>query len=145
MQDCDAVPKVDEQPALPEYVPSKKNIVWRFKGAQTHDIHLDIKKWITERQKESDLEIGRASAGQAGLVDNPAREGNKAEFADESWANACAAGPGVDLRQGAGVGFPSQSSNSDFNGGAVLKEAIDRLVKTNLGPSGFFIIAHRGL
>lgn len=141
MQDRDATQKVDGQPTDREYVPAKKKIVWSGKGGETYDVYLDIGKWVAEH----DLEVGRANVGQSGSVDDPTRDGNEPKFFSESWADAAAAGPGVDLRQDAGAGASTQRRNLDLNGGAILNEVIDRLANSNLGPSGFFIIAHRGL
>lgn len=141
MQECDAIQKVDGQPAIREDVPAKKDVVWTFKGGKASDLYIDIETW----QTESYLEIGDVNSGETDLVDKPARDGNKSELLDESWADTGAGGAGVGLRHDAGGGSSIDRRNVNLKRGAVLKEVIDLLANSNLGPSGFFVVAHRGL
>lgn len=141
MQECDAIQKVDGESATRQDVPTDKNIVWTFKGGETNDLYIDIETWKTE----SDLEKGDVNSGQSDLMDKSAGDRDKAELFDESWADSGAAGPGVDLRHDAGGGSSIDRRDVNLKGRAVLKEVVDLLANANLGPSGFFIIAHRGL
>lgn len=123
-----------------QHVSANKNIVWRIKGGEAHDVSLDISKW----QRDLDAEIRRLKFFEARLMHAAPGNRFKRELEREWCADARTGGPSVDLSEDLITGTALGRANDNSNGWPMLDKLIDRLANSDLGPKGFFVICHRG-
>ena len=142
MEKRSAARKIDKEPTVREYVPPNKKVVWRTQGGQTYNVRLDIGR----REARSDAEIGGDYWFSTSFVNFPLVDRIEGEFLSEPGAHAASSGSRVKKREDIQItiGDGEGRCHADLNGRAILKELVDGLGELDLGPNGFFIIAHRG-
>jgi hypothetical protein len=134
-----AIGEINSQSATREEVAPDKNVVWRIKGAETHNLSLDIAAW----QRDADAEEWRRNRGKPRVVSFSPPSWQKIKSGGQRFADACSGRAGIDLREGFDSWPSIDCADGDLNGRAMLDDVIDRLADSELGPNGFFIVCHR--
>jgi len=133
--------EINREAAAGKEITADKNIVWRIKGNETHDISLDITRW----QRNSDPEIGCMDGGKARLVNFSPPNWLKVERRGQGFTDTGAGGPGVNLSESVDIWAADNVADNNLDRRPIFENIIDRLAKFDLGPNGFFIVCHSDL
>jgi hypothetical protein len=132
--------KIHGNAAILKHVPANQNVMRRVKGGKRGYIYLNIHDW----QLKNHVENMDFDARHSRLTDTLGVDRGEAQPASQAGANTGGVGSSVYLSQDPNSLHMSNACNANLHGGTMLKQLINGLSEADWGPSGFFIICHRG-
>jgi hypothetical protein len=140
MQHRGSVGKVDNKAGFRENIPADEDIMGLCERRKSNDIKFYIHTW----EEKADFEVVGGNWFPASLVDHAGVDWFQSQPRCESGANPRTSRAGVNKRQDVEQAFGA-AGFSDPNGSAraMADQVLDRLLKADLGPDGFFVICHR--
>lgn len=136
-----AARKVDGKAAAGENIPADDGVVWFAQGRQPSDFQLGVKRGHSQPDPVDRGDDWFASC----FVDGPVIDWRQSKPLRDLGADTGAMRTGINKREGRdGCGAVNGRTNADLHAGAVLTQVVGRLAEIDLGPTGFFVICHRG-